>query len=85
MSKSELREKMPLAGLRLLRWRLALAFYRLGCRISGRHEYLLVWEEDWKEHFCPHCGWIPDIDIQLQAVTRLRQVGGMVSRMEGPQ
>lgn len=55
-----LRAETPLTGLRLLRWKAALRLYRLGCAVSGRHRALLVWDPDWKELYCPHCGWFPE-------------------------
>lgn len=49
-------EQFPLTGRRLWRWRLALWIYSLGCKVSGRHEYLFVYDEKWKVWYCPHCG-----------------------------
>lgn len=55
-------ERMPLTGLRLIRWKAARLVYRAGCAVSGRHEHLLQWDSLWKERYCPHCGWIPEYD-----------------------
>lgn len=49
-------EQFPLKGVKLWRWKLAIKFYRLGCRVSGRHDYLFEWDKDWKVWYCPHCG-----------------------------
>jgi hypothetical protein len=47
----------PLTGIRLWRWKLALKIYRLGCLIGNRHKWDLEYEEDWKEYYCPQCGY----------------------------
>lgn len=64
MSPSSLtsKERMPLTGFRLWRWKTALRIYSFGCWVSGRHEYLYQFDEDWKVWYCPHCGWAEDHD-----------------------
>ena len=62
VSTERMRESLPLTGVRLWRWKLALIFYRFGCRLSGRHEALIEYDEVWKIRYCPHCGWLPDED-----------------------
>lgn len=54
----ERKEKMPLTGIRLFRWKIAIVCYKLGCKISGRHKSLLKYDKEWKDWYCPHCGWI---------------------------
>lgn len=58
--KDQPREKLPLRGWRLRRWKMACRIFRIGCLVGGRHERTLKYDEVWREWFCPRCGWVPD-------------------------
>lgn len=60
LGREGLREKVPLTGIGLWRWKAALRVYRFGCKVSGRHPQLLERNEAWKQWHCPHCGWTLD-------------------------
>lgn len=52
--------KFPLKGVRLWRWRFAIRLHRIGCWIGGNHAWTVVYDEQWKVHYCPHCGRASD-------------------------
>lgn len=60
MDNLHIEYSFPLTGIQLLRWKIALRIYRLGCFIGQRHKWPLDYSEDWKEYYCPHCGFTPE-------------------------
>jgi hypothetical protein len=52
-----------LRGVALWRWKAACRLYRIGCTVGGNHRWPdqlgLEFDEVWREHYCPHCGWMP--------------------------
>lgn len=62
---SDMDDKPSLTGIRLWRWKLALLIYGIGCRVSGRQEALVEYDELWKVRYCPRCGWAEDHDRSI--------------------
>jgi hypothetical protein len=51
-------KKYPLTGIALWRWKVACKIFRLGCAVGGRHRDQLEYSNDWRDWYCPNCGWV---------------------------